>query len=155
MGLLVGRAGWGLPVSVAGGAARKTTVWLNTIVQFYLAIERPVIYLPSTLQPYLMNGAPEPDFVHAEQFILRTLQQEEALISVENAGFVRHYIKYAEYEMAFEVLFLSLMEHPRQTMAKVDFTLAVEMAKEFRIDSEGGIFDYNFFDKLSRYAAEA
>lgn len=103
-----------------------------------------------------MNGAPEPDFVRASQFILQTLQQEEVLISAENAGFVRHYVQHAEYEMAFEVLFLSLMEHPRQTTARVDFTLAVEMAKELRIDAEeGSVFDDMFFDKLSRYAAGA
>ena len=101
-----------------------------------------------------MNSSQAPDFERARQFILETLQQQEALISAENAGYVRHYVRHDEYEMAFEVLFLSLMEHPRPA-AGVDFAQAVEMARELRIDGEeGSVFDADFFTKLSRYATE-
>lgn len=105
---------------------------------------------------YLMNSSPEPDFERAKQFICQTLQQQEALISAENAGHVRHYIRHAEYEMAFEVLFLSLMEHPRPAVTGVDFARAVKMARELRIDGEeGSVFDDDFFSKLSTYEAGA
>lgn len=103
-----------------------------------------------------MNRLPEPDFERASQFILQTLLQQQALISAENAEYVRHYLMHSEYEMAFEVLFLSLMEQPRSAVIGVDFVAAVELARDLRIDGEeGSVFDDHFFNKLSTYKANA
>jgi hypothetical protein len=100
----------------------------------------------------MMNRSPDPDFERAIRFITQTLQQVEALISAEMAGWVRHYLKHDEYEMAFELLFLAIMEQPRP--AVVDFVKALNMATEFPFDEDGGIYDYHFFSKLAKYTAE-
>lgn len=101
-----------------------------------------------------MNHSPEPDFAHASEFITHTLQQVEALISTEQAGYVRHYLRYDEYEMAFELLFLAIMDHPAP--AGVDFAMALNIGTALRLDVEdGSIYEVDFFKKLSTYAAEA
>lgn len=67
------------------------------------------------------------------------MNQEKTIMHVE------HYLKYSEYEMAFEILFLGIMDSGQ--FPKIDFINGLEVAKFLKLDQES-VYDVNFWSKF-------
>ncbi|WP_109700671.1 hypothetical protein [Chitinophaga deserti] len=77
------------------------------------------------------------------KYIKATLNQcRPFLIHEKTIVYVEHYLKYGEYEMAFEILFLGIMDSGKVPM--IDVNKGMEVAKLLRLDKET-IYDVNFW----------
>lgn len=81
-------------------------------------------------------------FIKTILSIVRSNLNEEAVQEIE------HYLNYGEYEMAFEALYLSIME--LGPIPKIDFKESMDVAKKLKLDEES-VFDARFWDKFQKY----
>lgn len=78
-------------------------------------------------------GAKNRDWQELVADIQSEVDANKSKISTEHISSIEHYLEHGEYSMAFEYLFLEIMEN-----ADADFTLGVEKAQEI-----GLFFDLN------------
>ncbi|UOQ68987.1 hypothetical protein [Hymenobacter volaticus] len=97
-----------------------------------------------------MDNRPSVDFNRVSDFITQTLAQVKAQLEEDTAGFVRHYLDHAEYEMVFEGLFIGIMKLPYRPA--IDLATALTIASDLRLDQEA-MYDAFFFNNLCTYAA--
>lgn len=72
-------------------------------------------------------------------------------LDAKSIKFVEHYIKHAEYEMAFEGLFIEIMKI--EDVPKIDLIKSRKVAKLLKLDEES-VFDDGFWNKFEQYILE-
>lgn len=81
------------------------------------------------------------------KYIKATLNQcRPFLVHEKTIVHVEHYLHYGEYAMAFEILFLGIMESHK--VPKIDFIKGLEIAKSLKLDEEA-VYDVNFWNKFN------
>ena len=84
----------------------------------------------------------------AESFIKEVLSIAKPHLEKDLILFVDHYLYHAEYEMAFEGLFLAIMK--LDTAPPIDWRQSVEMAIKLKLNDEA-IYDESFWSRFSKY----
>jgi hypothetical protein len=87
----------------------------------------------------------------AELFINEVLSIVTCNLEKDLIAFVKHYLYHAEYEMAFEGLFIAIMNF--DTVPIIDWRKSAEMAKKLKLNVES-IYDENFWARFSKYIEE-
>jgi hypothetical protein len=85
---------------------------------------------------------------YALEFITKTLNTAQPFIDVESFDSVNHYIKHAEIEMAFEMLFLEIIN--QNLSIEVDSKTTMRVATDLNLDKET-VFDVDFWNKLQNF----
>jgi hypothetical protein len=86
-----------------------------------------------------------------EDFILNTLQTVRAEFNDESINGVEHYVVHAEYEMAFEILFIEIMKLHKYPL--IDFQRSWEAGLSLKLNKES-VFDPFFWDKFKSYITQ-
>lgn len=79
------------------------------------------------------------------QFILKTVNLKLDKKSIDS---VNHYVDHDEYEMAFEGLFLEIMQ--LKEILEIDWQKSKEVGKLLKLDEES-VFDFDFWNKFEDY----
>ena len=87
----------------------------------------------------------------AESFIKEVLSIVTPKLEKDLIAFVKHYLYHAEYEMAFEGLFIAIMKF--DTVPVIDWRKSVEMAKKLNLNVET-IYDENFWARFCKYVED-
>ena len=87
----------------------------------------------------------ELNYLTIKKYIEKILQLVENNIGKELANFIKHYIAYDEYEMAFEILFIEIMKMKKKP--KLDCEMNIRIGKQLGLDKES-IYDDNFWCKF-------
>lgn len=85
----------------------------------------------------------------AESFINEVLSIVTPNLEKDLILFVDHYLSHAEYEMAFEGLFIAIMK--LDTVPPIDWRQSVEMAKKLKLNEES-IYEEDFWSRFSKYS---
>ena len=83
-----------------------------------------------------------------ESYIKEVLSIVKPHLEKDLILFVDHYLYHAEYEMAFEGLFLAIMK--LDTVPPLDWSRSTEMAKRLNLNKES-IYDEDFWSRFSKY----
>ncbi|WP_207513119.1 hypothetical protein [Longitalea luteola] len=86
--------------------------------------------------------------IQAESFIREVLSVVASNLEKDLIDFVKHYLYHAEYEMAFEGLFIAIMNF--DTVPVIDWRRSIEVGKKLKLDVES-IYDENFWTRFSKY----
>jgi hypothetical protein len=85
---------------------------------------------------------------NAVEFVTKTLSDIRPFLDVETFNAINHYITHSEIEMAFEVMFLEVIN---QNLAiRIDSGTAIRTAKELSLDKET-VFDVDFWSKFTNF----
>jgi hypothetical protein len=87
-------------------------------------------------------------FAHIKEFIDSILTQLKSTLDDDTIDSINHYLSHAEYEMAFEGLFIEIMQLTH--IPQIDLIKSQLIAKELNLDNES-IFDHLFWKKFSQY----
>ena len=79
------------------------------------------------------------------QFILKTVNSK---LDKESIDSVNHYVDHDEYEMAFEGLFLEIMQ--LKEIPKIDWQKSKEVGELLKLNEES-VFDFDFWNKFENY----
>ena len=85
----------------------------------------------------------------AESYIIEVLSIVKPHLEKDLILFVDHYLYHAEYEMAFEGLFLAIMK--LGPAPPLDWRRSTEMAKKLNLNKES-IYDEDFWSRFSKYS---
>ncbi len=83
-----------------------------------------------------------------EVFIKDTLSLTTEYLDIESIEFIEHYLKYDEYEMAFEALFIEIIK--MKHLPTIDFNKSLEIAMHLKLNEES-IFEPDFWNKFEKY----
>jgi hypothetical protein len=87
----------------------------------------------------------------AESFINEVLSIVTPNLEKDLITFVKHYLYHAEYEMAFEGLFIAIMKF--DTVPVIDWRKSIEIAKKLKLNMES-IYDENFWARFNKYVED-
>ncbi|RYD58285.1 MAG: hypothetical protein EOP56_05010 [Sphingobacteriales bacterium] len=87
----------------------------------------------------------------AKDFIHSATQQISDSLGSDTVNTIFHYLDHAEYEMAFEILFIELMK--LNMAAPIDIAKSRELGVLLRLN-EQSVFDSNFWEKFDRYTGK-
>jgi hypothetical protein len=87
----------------------------------------------------------------AKSFVEGVLLRINSELDKEAVRDVNIYLTHGEYEMAFEGLFIEIMN--LGIAPDIDWHKSGEIAKKLKLDEES-IFDYNFWARFSKYVEE-
>ena len=87
-------------------------------------------------------------FERASEFIKSTLTLLEGHLDTASIEAVEHYLNHSEFEMAFEGLFLEIMQ--LKDTSSIDFQMAIEVGKDLRLNEES-VFDHSFWNKFKKF----
>lgn len=93
------------------------------------------------------------DFFSIKESLMLLLNSYSERLGIETYDAVKHYIDYDEYEMAYEGLFIDLMEinfNPRE----IDFEKYLEMGILLNLNKES-YFSSNFWLYFNNYISKA
>jgi hypothetical protein len=82
------------------------------------------------------------------EFIKSTLNQLDKTLDEESINSVNHYLDHNEYEMAFEGLFIEIMQ--LQSIPQIDLIKAREIAEDLNLNNES-VFDFSFWNKFELF----
>jgi len=88
------------------------------------------------------------DWNQIDKFIRYALVQVESFLEPEVINSVKHFLDHAEFEMAFEGLFIEIMK--LDAIPKIDMVQSKKVAEQLRLNEET-IFDFKFWNKFERY----
>lgn len=91
------------------------------------------------------------DFEYAKRFINSTVELLKDTLDKDTIEAVRHYLIHDECEMAFEGLFIEIMNLTQAP--EIDFIKSREVAKLLKLDKES-VFDYNFWENFNEYVTQ-
>lgn len=86
-----------------------------------------------------------------EDFILNTLQTVRAEFDDKSIDGIDHYVVHAEYEMAFEILFIEIMKLHKYPL--IDLQKSREVGLLLKLNEES-VFDPFFWDKFKSYITQ-
>jgi hypothetical protein len=89
------------------------------------------------------------DWHSINNFIRKSLEENQDSLDQETIDFVNHYLQYDEYEMAFEGLFIELMDLGQSS--NVDLEKSWEIGQELELHKYS-IFDETFWVKFEIFA---
>ena len=99
-----------------------------------------------------MNTFEDKSFwLNIEKQLQALLNSYTSLLDEETTTAVQHYIDHSEYEMAFEGIFIEIMnleEHSQK--AHIDVSQYVELGKQLKLDTDS-VFDDDFWPKFTKY----
>lgn len=87
-------------------------------------------------------------WLNVKILITELLNAAAPKLDLETINGVKHYLDHDEYEMAFEGLFIDLIE--LSIVPDVDLTIYLELGKKLKLNEEA-IFDANFWGKFQEY----
>ena len=88
------------------------------------------------------------DWFYIRDFIKSILVSVQSELDEESVNSVNHYLEYDEFEMAFEGLFIEMMN--LKIPPKIDFLKSKEVAKQLKMDEES-VFDFEFWRKFEDF----
>jgi hypothetical protein len=88
------------------------------------------------------------DWFYINDFIRKELDAAAPLLDPKTMTAVLHYLNHDEYEMAFEGLFIDIMQLKQRP--NIDFEECLSVAKLLRLDQET-VFDMHFWEKFEVY----
>ena len=83
-----------------------------------------------------------------EDFIKKTMSSINNHIDPDTVDSVNHYLKHAEYELAFEGLFIEIMKI--KIPVEIDLTKAKKTAELLKLNEES-VLEPNFWSKFDNY----
>jgi len=87
---------------------------------------------------------------YTKEYIQHILSLVQPKLNNDSFESVNHYLKYDEYEMAFEGLFLEIMK--MQEIPKIDFYKSREIGEFLKLNEES-VFDFEFWEKFENFLA--
>lgn len=90
----------------------------------------------------------EDEWTNVKHFIQRTLKEVESRIGQQSIDSINHYVDHDEYEMAFEILFLIIME--LKDFPKIDLLKSKQMAEFLKLNEET-VYDTDFWNSFISY----
>lgn len=88
------------------------------------------------------------DWTDINKFIESVLLEVESDLDPESSKAVRHYLRHDEFELAFEGLFLEIMDLNKPIL--LDFQKCWDIGKHLGLDRES-VLDSKFWDKFNKY----
>lgn len=82
------------------------------------------------------------DFEYVKDFIDSILELLKNTLDKETINAVQHYLSHDKYEMAFEGLFIDIMDLPE--VPEIDFLKSRKIGQLLKLDKES-VFDFNFW----------
>ena len=83
-----------------------------------------------------------------ESFLKKTILLVSSKLDQKSIEAVNHYVNHAEYEMAFEGLFIEIMK--MNEVPDIDFSKSKEIGLLLKLDKES-VFDVGFWKKFKNY----
>ncbi|RFS21178.1 hypothetical protein DVR12_17750 [Chitinophaga silvatica] len=88
------------------------------------------------------------DWQFVTDFIVEVLSKVQVYLDQEAINTITMYLTYDEYEMAFEILYLKIME--LQNTPPINLAKSLEVGKLLKLD-EYAVFDGGFWNKFEHY----
>ncbi|MCF6344885.1 MAG: hypothetical protein L3J00_00270 [Thiomicrorhabdus sp.] len=99
-----------------------------------------------------MNKKDDTFWINNSEHLLQILLDKYSeQLDIETVEAVQHYIDHNEYEMAYEGLFIELMNLD-QKPKNIDFDMYTDLGKGLKIDVES-VFDSDFWKKYIQYSS--
>lgn len=91
-------------------------------------------------------------WIYTREFIQSTLALVQFDLDKESIDAINHYLRYDEYEMAFEGLFIEIMS--LETIPAVDIARSKEVGQLLKLNEES-VFDSNFWRNFEDYVKKS
>lgn len=90
----------------------------------------------------------EAHYAYIESYIRSVMFLVQSELASDTAHTIHHYLAHSEFEMAFEGLFIEVMQLPY--VPKLDFSESRKVGELLELDQET-VFDVDFWNKFRNY----
>jgi hypothetical protein len=91
------------------------------------------------------------EWSHIEGYIENILVLAKDRLEQDAVDSVEHYLAHAEYEMAFELLFLELFK--LRELPSIDLKDCIRIAEQLKLNEET-VYDVEFWEKLNQFCSK-
>lgn len=87
-------------------------------------------------------------WIYIKEFIENVSNEIKPQLTKSSIDSVSHYLRHDEYEMAFEILFLGIMD--LKDISNIDFLESKKVGKLLKLHEES-VFDFDFWNKFEEF----